>query len=524
MARKTIGINLDDNDMNNINHNFEEVYNGVAVAPDTVTSSKIAKNAVNDKHIADKTLNGSKIANGTLTGQAIIPDSITELRIGTRQISHRNLALGAVEDENISANAAIKHTKIDADQFTMSKGKTYPFYSVNGDTHSVFDNAVYDAKIMNAVKGAKYKIADISKNNEGWGAPVTYVRLARTFDNGLNWEILNTRNDNNLDNGQIGINTVLVTNNNMQEELLLTLNWSNLNTGHNTDPLTGGTDYIIAASNIFYTSENKFKKPLKILLVGNSFSTDSAEHLKNICESAGINITIGVSFDSGAGLSQVWDRLQNGIGVTEYQKWTTTNGRSSTSGVLLSSIITDEKWDIVTFQQASTSADDASTFQPYLDNLIDYVKNNAENPDLKLGLNMTWAYAQGSTNLSNKGYATSNDMFKEITKTYQQIMSDVDFDILLPTGTAIQNARTDNYLKNVGTDLTRDGAHLDKGIGRYVAAMAVFEALISGYYNKSALNDVDYYPAETDNAKFLGFMSKVAAKNAVLNPFKVTGM
>src|SRR5699024_12000110 len=106
------------------------------ISNDSITAGKVAENAINDKHIANKTLSGLKVANGTLPGMAIEPNSITELRIGTRQISHRHLALGLVEDEKISLNAKIQHTKIDGDQFTMRKGKTYPFYSATATNRS----------------------------------------------------------------------------------------------------------------------------------------------------------------------------------------------------------------------------------------------------------------------------------------------------------------------------------------------------------------------------------------------------
>ena len=46
-------------------------------------------------------------------------------------------------------------------------------------------------------------------------------------------------------------------------------------------------------------------------------------------------------------------------------------------------------------------------------------------------------------------------------------------DQVIPAGTAIQNGR--NTL--IGDNFTRDGYHLDLGIGRYTAASTWFEAL-----------------------------------------------
>src|SRR5699024_1023804 len=144
MARSILGSILNRGFRNELNRMLEELYDNIFlfndgtgfiknkhISDNAITSVKIAENAINDKHIADKTINGSKIANGTLHGWAIEPESITELRIGNRQISHRNMALGAIEDENISLKTKIQNKKLAPDQFTMSKGKTYPFFSLS---------------------------------------------------------------------------------------------------------------------------------------------------------------------------------------------------------------------------------------------------------------------------------------------------------------------------------------------------------------------------------------------------------
>ena len=423
---------------------------------------------------------------------------------------------GAVKDENISLDAKIQHTKIDGDQFTMSKGKTYPFYSASATSHPVHDNAVYEMYIMNAEQGAMYKLADISKDNPNWGTPVTYIRVMKSVDNGENWEVVNTRNDANLPNGQTGIKSHHVANNYSQEEIIITIDWDALSTGHNTNGVSVN-DYIVAPSNLFYSRSSDFEKPIKILFIGNSFSTDSAEYLFDICQSVGVNIIVGVSFDSGMGLEQTWNKLQNNETVTAYQKWTSGTGRTETRNALLSDIVADENWDIVTFQQVSNFSDDATSFNPHITNLKDYVTTNVANPDLRFALNMTWAFAEGSNRITNMGYSTQSELHEAIATTYKQVLKTMDFDILFPVGTAIQNARTDTDLKAVGNDLTRDESHLDKGIGRYIAALTLFEVLMS---NNS--NEVSFYPPDIDNAKYLAYLSKIAAKNAALNPFKVT--
>ena len=105
------------------------------------------------------------------------------------------------------------NTSIDRDQFTMSKGKTYPFYSATATNHPVHDDAVYEMYIMNAEQDAMYKLTDISKDNTNWGTPVTYIRVMKSVDGGENWVVVNTRGDANLPNGQTGIKSHHVANN-----------------------------------------------------------------------------------------------------------------------------------------------------------------------------------------------------------------------------------------------------------------------------------------------------------------------
>src|SRR5699024_263287 len=114
-------------------------------------------------------------------------------------------------------------------------------------------------------------------------------------------------------------------NNYSQEEIIITIDWDALSTGHNTNGVSVN-DYIVVPSNLFYNRSLDFEQPIKILYIGNSISTDSAEYLFDICQSVGVNIIVGVIFDSGMGLEQTWNKLQNNETVTAYQKWTSGKG------------------------------------------------------------------------------------------------------------------------------------------------------------------------------------------------------
>lgn len=268
------------------------------------------------------------------------------------------------------------------------------------------------------------------------------------------------------------------------------------------------------------SSSPPIKKTMKLLVIGNSFSIDSAHWLFDIAKSAGVNIVVGVAHGSGYSLEQHWEGIQNNVSITAYQKWDRVNGHVIQDSPLLKNIIPDENWDIITYQQASNNSGKYETFQPFLNDIHNFVSGIATNGSVRYGLNMTWPYASDRTN----GYGTQEDMYVAVAGAYQQALEEMDFDILLPTGTAIQSARSNPYLQVVGNDLCRDTSHLDYGIGRYIAALTVFQTLFSSYYCKDVLSDVNFVPKDDGGTNFLAYLSRLVAKNAALNPFNLTGI
>ena len=88
-----------------------------------------------------------------------------------------------------------------------------------------------------------------------------------------------------------------------------------------------------------------------------------------------------------------------------------------------------------------------------------------------------------------------------------------EFSFMVPSGTAIQNART-TYL---GDNMNRDGYHLDLKMGRYTAACAWFETI-------TGISPVgfSYHP---DGMDFIAAHTcQVAAHEAVARPYQLTDL
>lgn len=254
---------------------------------------------------------------------------------------------------------------------------------------------------------------------------------------------------------------------------------------------------------------------IRLLTIGNSFSEDAVEqNVYELCLGNDLTLVIGNAYRGGQGLASHWNVATNNLAEFEYRK-IVGGVKTKTPSMKLKDIVTDEPWDIITFQQVSQDSGLETTYEPYLTNLINYVKGIATNPDMKLGLHMTWAYAQTSTHsgFANYGYDQTR-MYEAIVNAVSKAKADhPEITYVVPAGTAIQNART----SILGDNMTRDGYHLDMGVGRYTAACTWAEILTG----KDIVGNT-FRPTTVDATAAL--IAQKAAHYAVITPNSVTTM
>ncbi len=253
---------------------------------------------------------------------------------------------------------------------------------------------------------------------------------------------------------------------------------------------------------------------LRILAIGNSFSQDAVEqYLYELFDAAGQKVIIGNLYIGGCSLERHWGNTGNG--KTDYKYRKVVNGvKTERSETSLLYGVQDEKWDVISLQQSSGVSGQWDSYNPYLGNLICWLRENALKKDFRLAWHQTWAYASSSTHSAFPNYGSDQTtMYEAIVSCVRSALKDNDFDLLIPSGTAIQNART-SYL---GDSFNRDGYHLETTYGRYTAACTWFEA-ISG---KSVVGN-SYAPSTVDD--FQKEVAQNAAHRAVQTPFEVTPM
>lgn len=254
-------------------------------------------------------------------------------------------------------------------------------------------------------------------------------------------------------------------------------------------------------------------KTLKVLAIGNSFSSDATEYLWDIAKDGGVEkIIIGNLYIGGCALDKHYSNIKANSGAYTYYK--NTNGRwTSTSGVSVQKGLADEEWDIVTVQQASGSSGVETSYAP-LSKILDFIAENEPNADVYWHL--TWAYQGNSTHSSFPTYG------KDQMKMYNAILKALNSKVkvqesivgIIPSGTAVQNLRS-SY---IGDTITRDGYHMSYDYGRYTVALTWFAYLTGGDVDKVDWLPTSYAAVLKDHLPAM----REAVKGALAKPEEIT--
>ena len=254
------------------------------------------------------------------------------------------------------------------------------------------------------------------------------------------------------------------------------------------------------------------QKTVRILAIGNSFSQDAVEqYLHELAEAEGISTIIGNMFIGGCSLERHVKNARDNAPAYAYRKIGTDGKKREKGKMSLEAVLADEDWDYVSLQQASPFSGMYETYEASLPELIEYVKARLPKKT-KLMLHQTWAYASTSKHSGFKNYNCNQlTMYQAIADAVMKAAKANKIKIVIPSGTAIQNART----SFIGDHLNRDGYHLDVKIGRYTAACTWFERIF-----KHNVVGNPYAPEGLDEVRKA--VAQKAAHAAVKHPYKVT--
>lgn len=254
------------------------------------------------------------------------------------------------------------------------------------------------------------------------------------------------------------------------------------------------------------------KDTLRILAIGNSFSQDSVnQYLHELAEADGNVIIIGNLYIGGCTLERHYQNVLDGKKDYVYYKVGTDGKLVAYKDSDIYRGVFDEKWDVVTLQQASGYSGLIKSYEPYLGELVRYLHKNV--PGATLMWHQTWAYANNAVHGHFMHYDSDQlKMYEGIVKCSSYACDKYGLGII-PAGTAIQNARRSPLRDN----LNRDGFHLGYLTGRYIAACTWYETL----FGKSVVGNSFCPEGVLPHQKEI---AQNAAHRAVAKPFGITKM
>lgn len=262
---------------------------------------------------------------------------------------------------------------------------------------------------------------------------------------------------------------------------------------------------------------------LDILFIGNSYSIDTSTALPELFKSIGIrNVNVYVLYKGGCSMKQHYGYYKSGEKVYELYLFNYQGEQLIDKAISINEVMRRVGYDIVVFQQYSLESGDYSTYEPYLSKLIQAYNITKISPRTTFAFNETWAYSSKNKNITK--YKTPQNMWKSICNSVKKMKMETGIDVIIPVGTAIQNARNIPSLQ-IQNELTRDDLHLDLYMGRYLAACTFFEAIIAPCMGKNLRDDMSIYgkngdPSQVNNSNRRALQN--CARLAVANNYEIS--
>lgn len=227
---------------------------------------------------------------------------------------------------------------------------------------------------------------------------------------------------------------------------------------------------------------------MKVLSIGNSFSQDTHKWLHKLAVMNGVYMECVNLYIGGCSLERHWSGY---VANDEYYSLEI-NGNKGERKVTLREALDLDQWDVITVQQASPLSGKPQSYFPFLQNLVNAVRE--KQPNAKIYFLQTWSYERDATLSAFDRYdRNQHEMFRRLTDA-SEMASKVINAPLIKSGTVIQALRDnveDFDRDRGGIPLTRDGFHLSLDYGRFASAATTFCTLTERRINVEHFEDFD---------------------------------
>lgn len=274
---------------------------------------------------------------------------------------------------------------------------------------------------------------------------------------------------------------------------------------------------------------------LNILLFGHSFGIDCTEELPALAARAGIsNLHIGRFIKGNCSMEEHYSFFLDDSN-DKYAECLPGELTFKSVPKTVREAVSQTRWHYVIFQNSLENEGRYETAQPYLDDLVDFVRTTQAREFSRepvIGWNMFWPISKlledGSNSLCAYRLSFYNNSSEVMWTAYmsatQELMEDTGIDFIIPSGTAVMNFRASSLNDEDARELTRDGYHMSYGGGRYLVACVWFEKILAPIYGTSVLGNTyrkPNTPVSVSDTKTATALQKMAIA-AVENPFEIS--
>ena len=224
-------------------------------------------------------------------------------------------------------------------------------------------------------------------------------------------------------------------------------------------------------------------KPLKVMMIGNSYSGSAFRQTPVVAKTCGCPLDLCSLNIGGCTLERHVQNVNNPTSKPYNVAWNWTSSEKPPFRHRgnIPEMLQAEKWDVVTIQQASHFSWKPETYHPYGDNLVKYIRENA--PGAKIVVHETWSYTPWDKRLAG-WKIDQNEMYEKLHAAYADFAKGHGLDVI-PTGTAVQLWRRElpvKYTENsLGGDVVGSAKFVEKD-GKWVPQGDVFHLNGDGNY------------------------------------------
>ena len=200
------------------------------------------------------------------------------------------------------------------------------------------------------------------------------------------------------------------------------------------------------------------------LAIGNSYSDDGTRYVHQLAESCGEKNNITNRCIGGCTLERHFRNMYSEKSVYRHEF----NGIGTGLDISLKDALLIGGWDVITIQQQSFNSTIYETWQPYLNELIAYIRKLA--PRAKIALQQTWGYKDDTNNL--KHYENGSAMFADVKQNYERAAKEIGADMIIRFGEVFEGLKANGIY-----DYFRDPIHASLGLGRYALGLMWLKTL-----------------------------------------------